>query len=83
MLAMPSPRPAVLVPETSFLQIHNASLQVNCADRAAFLVAVRDALGDQPGAIGRAIAVAFRTYWRAPQLPVPRPRAYYKNSDRD
>jgi hypothetical protein len=77
---------AILIPETSYLQIHNAASQLNCADRAAFVAAVRDALGDQPpneGAIGRAIAVAFRSYWRAPQLPVPRPRAYYKSPDRD
>jgi hypothetical protein len=76
--------PALTVPETSFLQICNAASHVHCADRSAFLAAVRDALGNQPpneGAIGRAIAVAFRTYWKAPQLQeAPRPRAYFKRA---
>jgi hypothetical protein len=83
---MPSTIP---IPETSYLRICHAASQLNCADRAAFAAAVREALGDQPadeGAIARAVAVAFRAYWRAPQLPMPqgpRLRAYYGSPDKD
>jgi hypothetical protein len=57
----------IKIPEPEFSQLHAAAQWLCAADRDLFLAAVADALAGQaigPGSTCRAIALAFRTFYR-------------------
>ena len=54
------------------LAVDNAALALPLADRDGFRQAVADQLAGHEigdGIVARAVAAAFRTFWRPPELP--------------
>jgi hypothetical protein len=61
------PHAILKIPEREYLQLHAASQWLSAGDREQFLSAVADALAGQaigPGSTCRAIALAFRAFYR-------------------
>ena len=62
----------IKIPEPEYLQLHAASQWLCAGDRDQFLSAVAEALAGQaigPGSTGRAIALAFRAFYRPIEVP--------------
>ena len=58
--------------ERQSLRVDSAALALPLADRDGFYQAVAAELAGREigdGAVHRAVAVAFRTFWRPPELP--------------
>jgi hypothetical protein len=70
---------AILVPETSYLKIANAAQWLCPTDRDQFMAAVAEELAGRElgdGLITRAIAKAFRQFYRPLQISEPKSRAW-------